>query len=182
MRLRATPYIHVNITVYKICWFDLGTFNLHVFFIILVTFFIHRTCFQIRVEKLFFHYVVKSMKIFLTETLLSLFDTYVSSILNYGCEVWWYHKVDDVEKVHISNLKRILKVWKSAVNYMVYCELGRFPMYIERYCRILRYWFKLFSTDNCILKCLYEDMFESSEIFFLNMVFIISGYLSMLTM
>jgi hypothetical protein len=55
-------------------------------------------------------------------------------------------------------------------------------MYIERYCRILRYWFKLFSTDNCILKCLYEDMFESSEIFFLNMVFIISGYLSMLTM
>jgi hypothetical protein len=28
--LRATPYIHVNITVYKICWLDLGTFNVHV--------------------------------------------------------------------------------------------------------------------------------------------------------
>ena len=36
------------------------------FFIILVTLLIHRKCFQIRVEKLFFHYVVKSMKIFLT--------------------------------------------------------------------------------------------------------------------
>ena len=36
------------------------------FFIILVTLFIHRKCFQIRVEKLFFHYVVKSMKIILT--------------------------------------------------------------------------------------------------------------------
>ena len=34
------------------------------FFIILVTLFIHRKCFQIRVEKLFFHYVVKSMKSF----------------------------------------------------------------------------------------------------------------------
>jgi hypothetical protein len=65
---------------------------------------------------------------------------------------------DDVEKVHISYLKRILKVRKSAVNYMVYCELGRFPMYIERY------WFKLLYTDNCILKYLYEDMFESSVV------------------
>ena len=95
---------------------------------------------------------------------MSLFDTYVSSILNYGCEVWGYHKADDVEKVHISYLKHILKVRKSAVNYMVYCELGRFPMYIERYCRMLRYWFKLLYTRNCILKCLYEDMFESSVV------------------
>ena len=84
--------------------------------------------------------------------------------MNYGCEVWGYHTVDDVEKVHISYLKRILKVRKSAVNYMVYCELGRFPMYIERYCRMLRYWFILLYTDNCILKCLYEDMFESSVV------------------
>ena len=71
--------------------------------------------------------------------------------MNYGCEVCGYHKADDVEKVHISYLKCILKVRKSAVNYMVYC-------------RMLRYWFKLLYTDNCILKCLYEDMFESSVV------------------
>ena len=29
---------------------------------------------------------------------------------------------------------------------------------------MLRYWFKLFCTDNCILKCLYEDMYESSVV------------------
>ena len=92
------------------------------------------------------------------------FLTHVSSILNYGCEVWGYHKADDVENVHISYLKRILKVIKSTVNYMVYCKLGRFPMYIEKYCRMLRYWFKLLCADNCILKCLYEDMFESSVV------------------
>jgi hypothetical protein len=28
--IMPTPYIHVNITVYKICWLDLGTFNVHV--------------------------------------------------------------------------------------------------------------------------------------------------------
>jgi hypothetical protein len=36
-------------------------------------------------------------------------------------------------------------------------EIWRFPMCIERYCRMLRYWFKLLCTDNCILKCLYES-------------------------
>jgi hypothetical protein len=37
-------------------------------------------------------------------------------------------------------------------------------MYIERYCRMLRYCFKLLSTNNCILKCLYEDMYESKVV------------------
>ena len=63
------------------------------------------------------------------ETLLSLFDTYVSNILNYRCEVWGYHKADDVEKVHISYLKRILKVRQSAVNYMVYCKNDKISSY-----------------------------------------------------
>jgi hypothetical protein len=67
--------------------------------------------------------------LFYCETLLSLFDTYVSSILNYGFEVWGYHKADDVERVHISYLKRILKVRKSAVNYMVYCKDDKISSY-----------------------------------------------------
>ena len=66
------------------------------------------------------------------ETLLSLFDTYVASILNYCCEVWSVHKAPEIEKVHLYFLKRILKVKKSTVNNMLYCELGRLPLYIER--------------------------------------------------
>ena len=96
------------------------------------------------------------------ETLLSLFDTYVSSILNYSCEVWGNHRSDDIEKVHLYFLKRILKVKKTAVNNMVYCELGRYPMFIERNKRIIKYWFKVLTTDNCILKACYEDMLDSS--------------------
>ena len=37
---------------------------------------------------------------FNTETLLSLFDTYVKSIVNYGCEVWGFHKGVDIETLH----------------------------------------------------------------------------------
>ena len=29
---------------------------------------------------------------------------------------------------------------------------------------MLRYWFRLLCSDNCILKCLYEDMYESSVV------------------
>ena len=62
----------------------------------------------------------------------------------------------------LSFLKRVLKVRKSTSNYMVYFELGRFPLYINRYCRMLNYWFKILKIENCILKNCYEDMLESS--------------------
>ena len=60
--------------------------------------------------------------------MLSLFDTYVKSIVNYGCEVWDFHKGVDIETLHLSFLKRVLKVRKSSSNYMVYFELGKFPL------------------------------------------------------
>jgi hypothetical protein len=51
-------------------------------------------------------------------------------------------------------------VWefhKGTSNYMVNFELGRFPLYINRYCRMLKYWFKILKTEHCILKNCYED-------------------------
>ena len=94
--------------------------------------------------------------------MLSLFDTYVTSIVNYGCEIWGYHKGSDIETLHLYYLKRILKVRKSTVNHMIYFELGRLPLYVNRYVRMMRYWLKLLETDNCILKSIYDDMYESS--------------------
>jgi hypothetical protein len=44
--------------------------------------------------------------------MLSLFDTYVASILNYGCEVWGSHCEKDVENVHLEYLKYVLGVRK----------------------------------------------------------------------
>lgn len=55
-----------------------------------------------------------------------------------------------------------MKVRKSTVNTMVYCELGRLPLYVERQCKMVKYWTKLLNTENCILKGCYDDMFEYS--------------------
>ena len=35
------------------------------------------------------------------ETMLSVFDTYVNSILSYGSEVWGFHRSRDIEQIHI---------------------------------------------------------------------------------
>ena len=53
---------------------------------------------------------------FNVETLFSLFDTYISSILNYSCEGWGNHKASDIEQVQLKFVKRILKVKTSTVN------------------------------------------------------------------
>ena len=84
-----------------------------------------------------------------------MYDTY-ASILNYGCELWGFHKGLDIETLHLSFLKKILKVRRSTVNYMVYFELGRLPMYVNRYVRMLSYWLKLLYTDNCIIRNIYD--------------------------
>ena len=68
---------------------------------------------------------------------MSLFDTYISCILSYGYETWGSHKGEDIVKVHLNFLKSALNV-RFAVNFMVYFELGRVPMYVERYYRMLK--------------------------------------------
>jgi hypothetical protein len=59
---------------------------------------------------------------FNTVTILQLFDTYVGSVMNYECEVWGFHKAADVERVHLSFLKRILGVELSTLSAAVYRE------------------------------------------------------------
>jgi len=39
-----------------------------------------------------------------------VFYTYVTSVLNYGCEVWGFHSGQKVEKVHSDYCKSVLCV------------------------------------------------------------------------
>jgi hypothetical protein len=42
------------------------------------------------------------------EATLSLFDTYITSVLHYGCEIWGFHKAPHIERVHMNFLKEIM--------------------------------------------------------------------------
>ena len=89
-----------------------------------------------------------------------LFDAFVGSILSYSSEIWGNSKSKEIERIHMKFCKAILNVRTNTSNAGVYGELGRYPLYISRYVRILKYWFKLRNTDNVLLKAMYNISLE----------------------
>ena len=59
---------------------------------------------------------------------LKLFDHTVLPILTYACEIFSFENLDMLEKVHTSFLRKITKSKQSTPLYMLYAELGRYPL------------------------------------------------------
>ena len=74
-----------------------------------------------------------------------IFDTKVQPILMYSAELWGSQRLETVERVHLLACKQFLGVPRLTPNKIVYGDLGRYPMYIISYIRVLKYWFKLLS-------------------------------------
>ena len=79
---------------------------------------------------------------------LHLFDSLVTPILLYGCEIWGFSNIEQVERVHLKFCKAILKVNKSTPSCMVYGELGRLPLSIAISSRMVCYWAKIVNSHN----------------------------------
>jgi len=88
---------------------------------------------------------------------LQLFDAFVGSILNYGCPIWGLSKSKDIERLHLVSCKTLLGVGHSTSNAAVYGELSRVPLYINRYVQVIKYWFKVISSENIIVKSVYDN-------------------------
>ena len=71
--------------------------------------------------------------------LCQLFDVFVGSVLSYACEIWGYTKSKDIECIHLKFCKELLQVKSSMCNATVNGELGHFPLFINRYVRIIKY-------------------------------------------
>lgn len=98
------------------------------------------------------------------DTMLSLFDTYVSSVLLYACEIWSANKATAIEKVHLDFCKRLLGVKVTTMKSAVYFEWGRYPLYVTRKIRVFKYWIKLLNTNNCILQNTYSFLLHLSNV------------------
>ena len=88
--------------------------------------------------------------------LCQLFDAFVGSILSYASEIWGYSKSKEIERIHLKFCKQILKVRNTTSSMAVYGELGRYPLFISRYIKIIKYWHKIINTDNIILQSMYK--------------------------
>ena len=91
-----------------------------------------------------------------TEEKCKLFDTFVSSVLNYSSEVWGFQEGKDIEQVHTKCLRKVLCVNKSTNLAGLYGELGRVPLSVKRKVYMFRYWYKLLqSIETSLIKSIY---------------------------
>ena len=94
---------------------------------------------------------------------IQLFNTIVAPILNYGSEVWGLRAAEPIEKFHRSFLKSVLRVKNSTPNCFVYGELGVYPLYIERYGRVMSFWVKIIKSRNdekSLIYKIYSELFD----------------------
>ena len=82
---------------------------------------------------------------------INLIDSMICPILNYGSEIWGFHKSPDVEKVHIKFLKRVLRLNQNATSITLYGECGRFPLNVIRKIKSIKYWFKISTQRNTLM-------------------------------
>ena len=81
-------------------------------------------------------------------TVLKLFDSLVSPILLYNCEIWgcFLKSVGNNYDKFVSRMA--LGVHSKASNHAVKGELGRFPLHLIIYTRIFKYFLRLLTLQN----------------------------------
>ena len=92
--------------------------------------------------------------------MLDLFDSFVSSTLNYGCEIWPFTNSDNLEKVYWKFLKWLVNLKSTTRNSALYGEIGRYPLKINMQIKTVKYFIKLYSvkSHNCIISTVVENM------------------------
>lgn len=110
----------------------------------------------------------------------------VKPILLYGSEVWGFSKnIQCLEKVQLKFCKLLLKLKASTPSYMVYGELGIFPLKIDIKVRTISYWTRLLSGKEIKLpyisyKLLYklfiDENYDNSWIKYVKHILDETGY------
>jgi hypothetical protein len=68
---------------------------------------------------------------------LIAFRQLISTRMTTGSEIWGYENIDILEKVHVKFCKLLLNLKTSTPNFMLYGELGRYPLNITVKLKIL---------------------------------------------
>jgi hypothetical protein len=95
----------------------------------------------------------------------------VKPILLYGSEIWGFSKnIQCLEKVQLRFCKLLLKLKTSTPSYMIYGELGLFPIEIDVKLRMISYWARLLTETklswHSIDKLCVLPLFKTSNIAF----------------
>jgi len=95
---------------------------------------------------------------------LKLFDHTIVPILTYGCEIWGYENLDIIERVHREFLRKITMSRKSTPSYMLYGELGRYPLHVTIYSKMIGFWSRtLLENENKYSKIMYINLINNNS-------------------
>ena len=103
----------------------------------------HRALFSIKSKKEKFNLPI--------DIVLDLFDTMILPILLYGCEIWGFENLEDIEVFYRKFLKYILNVKSSTADCMVYGETGTYPIGTTIKARMVCFWHKISTGLNAKL-------------------------------
>ena len=79
---------------------------------------------------------------------LELFDQLVIPILLYGCEVWAFGDIADIETFYLRFCKQVLRLKTNTATCMVYGEIGRSGISTVIDKRLVLYWYTLARSKN----------------------------------
>lgn len=97
---------------------------------------------------------------------LKLFDHTVLPILCYGSEIWGFEQLKIIENIHNEFLRKITKVRSSTPMYMLYAELGRYPIEIIIKSRMIGYWNRIITGKQGKLSyILYQTLYNHEKTF-----------------
>ena len=95
-------------------------------------------------------------------TKIHLFDHTIMPILLYGCEIWGYDDIEQIEVFHRNYLRQLLKLRKGVPNPMIYGELGRREIVFTIWKRMLTFW-KTISKPSQKLSKVFLDLTKNNE-------------------
>ena len=70
---------------------------------------------------------------------IDIFEKTVEPILLYGSEVWGFENVSIIENFYLKSLKQLLGLRKTTPSYMVYSEIGKYPINVKIKMRMMKY-------------------------------------------
>ena len=96
-------------------------------------------------------------------------------MLTYGSEIWGYENIDTLEKLHVKFCKLLLNLKTSTPNFMLYGELGRYPLNVIVKLTMLSFWSKLIDgkqskLSSLIYRLLYLKTHENNNFSWINFV------------
>ena len=83
-----------------------------------------------------------------TNVFFRMLETQVIPTLLYGSEIWGLERQKKIETVHAFACKKFLGLSTKTPNHLVYGDLGRFPLHIYSYTRVIKYWLKLTKMED----------------------------------